>query len=240
MVSSPQNPEAIWKEFLNLGEDLLSQPDTPSITHHLIEKVTSQFSCSSQIFLAAPAYPLPGESRQNILPESPAPEIVLKAYSTKIIQIEHTSDSSQLPISLGIPLLAKETLLAVLLVTRKKEQPFTHQERELIEGIASYAAVALQLSRQVTLKNWRYEQLTLVRSVSDQIANVTDLDELCNRVTRLIQSSFDYYSVAVYTIEKDTEFLKFRACATTENNHCALENIPVKLGQGMVGYTAKT
>lgn len=240
MVRSPQNPEAIWKEFLNLGEDLLSQPDTRSITQHLIDKVSSQFSCSSQIFLAAPAYPLPGESQQNILPESSAPEIVLTAFTTKTIQIDHTTNSSQLPISLAIPLMAKETLLAVLLVTRSDEKAFTRQDCELIEGISSYAAVALQLSRQVTLKNWRYEQLTLVRSVSAQIANVTDLDELCNRVTKLIQSSFDYYSVAVYTIEKDTEFLKFRACATTENNHCALDNIPVKLGQGMVGYSAQS
>ena len=58
------------------------------------------------------------------------------------------------------------------------------------------------------MDQWRTEQLTLVRLVSAQIANVLDLDVLTRRVTKLIQRTFHYYYVAIFTHTTSQEFLK--------------------------------
>jgi serine phosphatase RsbU (regulator of sigma subunit)/putative methionine-R-sulfoxide reductase with GAF domain len=240
MESSSQKPEVLWKQFLSLGEDLLSQTGTRSVTQHLIDQVASQFSCLAQIYLVEPAYPLPGEDPVAILPGASAPEIVYQAYKTKTVQKITVNGSALSPVELAIPIINSDTLLAILHLSRPQEHPFVKQELDFLQSITSIAGVSMQLNRQITIKNWRFEQISLVRSVSAQIANVNDLDELCTRVTQLIQSSFGYYSVALFTIEEKSEFLKFRACATKETNRQPLEGVLVKLGQGMIGYSAKS
>ncbi len=65
----------------------------------------------------------------------------------------------------------------------------------------------------------RVEQLSLVRMVSGQIANVLDLDELFLRVADLILDTFRYYYVALFTVEPspddfdETDMLVLRALA---------------------------
>ena len=41
----------------------------------------------------------------------------------------------------------------------------------------------------------------MVRTVSAQIANEPDIDELARKVTALIQSTFKYYYVGIFTLE---------------------------------------
>ena len=59
-----------------------------------------------------------------------------------------------------------------------------------------HVSLALVAAHRFSVEQWRIEQLTLVRRVSAQIANVLDLDELTRRVTKLIQRTFNYYYVA--------------------------------------------
>lgn len=56
-------------------------------------------------------------------------------------------------------------------------------------SFAAHAALALRVSQQAALKNWRFGQLALVWQVSNQIVNISDLDELCERITQLIQQT---------------------------------------------------
>jgi GAF domain-containing protein len=243
MRKVPQEPVALWKQFLSLGEDLLSQMDTASIMHHLVDRVSTQFLCVSQLYLAEPAYPLPGEGPVATIPSASAPELVFQAYEQKKIQkitIITINGTALSPFEIAIPLITQDTLLAVLHVSRPKDQPFLKQDIELLEGIASYAAVSMQVNRQMTLKNWRFEQISLVRSVSAQIANVLDLDELCTRIAQLIQSSFEYYFVSIFTIEDGSAALKFRANATENKEQSSINDINAKIGEGMIGYTAQT
>ncbi|MHC1740845.1 MAG: GAF domain-containing protein [Anaerolineaceae bacterium] len=240
MVKVPQEPVALWKQFLSLGEDLLSQTDTASIMHHLVERVRLQFSCSAQLYLAEPAYPLPGESPVATLPGASAPELVYQAYELKQIQQITSNNSSLAPIEIALPLITQEALLAVLHVSRTPDQPFSKQDVELLHGISSYAAVSMQLNRQGTLKNWRFEQISLVRSVSAQITNILDLDDLFAKVTKLIQSSFGYYFVSIFTVENASEILKFQSSSAEESNLNPPSTVSVRIGEGMIGNTAKT
>jgi GAF domain-containing protein len=102
----------------------------------------------------------------------------------------------------------------------------------------------MQVTRQAAIESWRFEQLALVRSVSFQIANVLDLDELALRVTRLILYTFHFYYVAIYTTETDSNTLCFKASAQSpigsDPEGARPQGFQVRLGEGMVGFVAET
>jgi sigma-B regulation protein RsbU (phosphoserine phosphatase) len=80
-------------------------------------------------------------------------------------------------------------------------------------GLAAHAALAIYSIHRVAVEQWRLEQLTLVRQVSAQVANVLDLAELSRRVTDLILHTFRYYFVAIFTLEPGQTVLQFRSSA---------------------------
>ena len=211
MSKATQEPAALWKQFLGLGEDLLSQSNAASVTRLLCDRISSQFHCQTGLYLVEPSYPLPGEIPVSTIPTNPAPALVEKVFNSKPIQPYRERNGQNLAIEIALPLITQDTLLAILHVVRPQDDPFTQAEIELLEGIASFAAVSMQTNRQVALKNWRYDQIALVRSVSAQIANLLDLDELCQKVTSLIQCSFNFYFVSIFTIEEGSDLLHFRA-----------------------------
>jgi GAF domain-containing protein len=237
-VINPKEPT--WQEYLNLGEELLRLPDTLSLVHKLQDTINSRLECSSKLWLCEPYYPLPGELPVDTLPADDAPPLVNSAFENKHLATNPPSIPSKNTIfELALPLTTRENTLGVFHITRVENKPFSKKEIEYLEGLAAFAAVSMQVNRQVTLKNWRYDQLALVRNVSAQIANELDLDELCRKVTNLIQCSFDYYYVGVYTLDSLTHQLSFRAssleCVPTNSSI-----INVRYGEGLIGEVART
>jgi serine phosphatase RsbU (regulator of sigma subunit)/putative methionine-R-sulfoxide reductase with GAF domain len=105
--------------------------------------------------------------------------------------------------------------------------------------------MALHASLQIARERWHQEQLALVRQVGLQIADVLDIDELARRVTNLILSTFDYYYVAIFTLEPSQDILHFRASAGSQlSENQARESysptLVVHKGQGIIGYVAQT
>ena len=106
-------------------------------------------------------------------------------------------------------------VLGALQVTRSRGPNFSRQEIKLIETLASIVAVGLYASHRVEVERFRLGQLNLVRQVSAQIANVLNVDELARRVTELIQKTFNYYYVGIFTVRPGTRSLRFRSSAST-------------------------
>lgn len=231
---STLEPLQLWKHFLHLGEELLKQPNALILCQKFSQTVEHELACTANIWLAKPYYPLPGEPEVETLPNKDAPKIVQQAF-TQNKTIPLSSDCE-----LALPIITQNSTLGVLYAKRNVEHPFSDQEKQLLEALVATVAVSMQVNRQVVLKNWRYDQISLVRSVSSQIANVLDLDELCKRVTNLIQCSFGYYHVSLYTIEEGSNTLRFRASSLncSPNTQPYLYNI--KIGEGLVGTVALT
>jgi sigma-B regulation protein RsbU (phosphoserine phosphatase) len=234
-------PVPQWKEFLDLGEELLRQPNAISISRKLQETLENKLNCNAHLWLATPFYPLPGEPAIDTLPNVNSDSLVQSAFDTKTktVNPKNTKKGPFVINEIALPVTTQGNTLGILHVKRNIDLPFSTDEINYIEGLATYAAVAMQVNRQVTIKNWRYDQLSLVRSVSSQIANVLNLDELCKRVTNLIQCSFNYYHVALFTLNEDTKLLNFRAssleCSPTDN-----PLFSVTFGDGLIGEVAQT
>jgi GAF domain-containing protein len=162
-----------------------------------------------------------------------------RAFETGQICLGEEGESSA-----ALPLLAGEVPVGVLEVKRAAGPPFSDAEIELLYGLAYQSAFALQAARQVETERWRIEQLSLVRSVSAQIASLLDLEELCQRVAELILETFGYYYVALFTLEPDREVLRWRASAgPLDTNLDRGETSPllqIRLGDGIIGHVAQT
>jgi GAF domain-containing protein len=127
-------------------------------------------------------------------------------------------------------------MLGIVYAERPDGLPFSQHELSFLEGITAHAAMALQISRQVAIKNWRQEQLALVRNVNTQIANLVDLDTLCSRVTELIQRTFKYYFAAIFTLEQDEETLLLRGSNGTLPGVSYLPIQKIRIGEGIVAW----
>ena len=136
--------------------------------------------------------------------------------------------------------MAQEDLIGVVHIARKKGPAFRPEEWNFLEALTAHAGTAMRSTRQAALMKWRYEQLTLVRSVMAQVANVHNIDELCQQVTALILESFHFYHVSIFTLEPGRQELLLRTNVTKD-----LENEPpldytVVMGQGMIGAAAQS
>ncbi len=213
MDAHPAGPDLTLTELLTLGENLVSQSDAIHLRDLLCKTVAEKFNCSARLWFCEPFYPLPGEPEVETIPTSPAPTSVNQCLESKqpVISLEASATSGEVLHVAVFPILTQGNPLAVLSLSRHEHERFSPEEVDQINQICAMAALALQVNRQSVLKNWRYEQISLVRSVSSQIANVLDLDELCVRVTNLIQCSFNYYHVSIFTLNESTHRLEFRA-----------------------------
>jgi len=230
-----------WEEFLSLGEELLSQPDAESLCTAFSQAVRTRLRCNARLWLAEPFYPLPGEKKSGLLPSKGAPVAVQKAfekrsaYSTR----RKRATKSVHPDAIALPVITQDNLLGVLFVERPEEEPFDPQDVVLLRTLMGIAALAMQVNRQVSIKNWRYDQLSLVRSVSSQITNIMNLDDLCSRVTNLIQCSFNYYHVGIFTLDGEERKINFRAsslgCLPNQENLFK----SVDFEKGLVGAAAR-
>jgi PAS domain S-box-containing protein len=84
----------------------------------------------------------------------------------------------------------------------------------------------------------RAAQLALLNDVSRQIAALLDLDSVLVRAVQLVQGSFSYHHVGLFTLDRAQDALVMRARAG-DFEHLFPPNHRLKLGQGMVGWAAR-
>lgn len=236
-----------WKQLLDLGESLLQQTSLPAQQELIRQKVKDLLGGTVHLWLSEPQHPLPGETDTSHTCKDDMTDMMRAACDQKQMIFGPSSDTPNPNhihgaeiLSIAVPLIAQGIILGILQIDRPENNPFSDQELDYIEGLAAHASVAIQTNRQVIVKNWRFEQLSLVRKVSAQIANVLDVDELARRISSLIQNTFKYYYVAIYTHDPGSNILRFRACAGPQAAALRQKPLMLHLGEGMVGNTAQS
>ncbi|HMN59533.1 MAG TPA: GAF domain-containing protein [Anaerolinea sp.] len=238
--------EADWKQFLRLGEQLIQQ-GTTRLQCELIEQLTQELiGGTARVWLSRPTYPLPGDEEMELLPAAPAPDIVQRArlearplYANGTQLSENPGETGNVAWIAAVPLITNQSLLGILYVERSPDSPLESQHVDMLEGLVGHSAAALEISREKKINHWRLQQLGLVRKVSAQITGVLKIEELCEQVTGLIQSTFQYYYVAIFTQSHDGLQLDFRASAS----HNVAQPLPpgfrIPTGQGLIGMAAQ-
>lgn len=244
MPSANHSPDlSEWREIANLGEQLVN---TASLLeqHDRIVKMTSRMvNGKVDVWLHENLFRLPDWNSKRLFPLRPRIEGMRRALSGRRLLVKRSNPKAGNRKSFAvIPIEDQGLVLGVLQITRSKGPNFEKEELELIKSIASVVAVGLYASHRVEVERFRLGQLNLVREVSSQIANVLNVDELSRRVTELIQKTFNYYYVAIFTLQPGATRLRFRSSARRSGKGqkkmpLALE---VDLGQGLIGEAAAT
>ncbi|MBN2145919.1 MAG: PAS domain S-box protein [Anaerolineales bacterium] len=143
-----------------------------------------------------------------------------------------------------IKIAGEEFVIAYIhdLTTRKQAELALRQKFEAETRIHAIEATARALENEVNerketeskLKR-RALQLALINEIGGQVATVLELQEVLERAAQLVQASFNYHHVGLFTCDESTQELVMRARAGSFANLYPSSH-RLKLNQGMVGW----
>lgn len=206
-----------WRQLASLGEQLVSANSLDAQRDRIISVTERLINGKIDVWLNEALFRLPDWDEKRLFPAQPALDGMRRAVQRKKLTVHKTAKkSASLRTFAALPLEDHGFILGALQVTRPRGPNFTKEEQTLLEGLARIVGVGLYAAHRVEVERFRLGQLNLVRQVSAQIANVLEIDELSRRVTDLIQKTFHFYYVAIFTLKKDLSALVFslqRRCA---------------------------
>jgi phosphoserine phosphatase RsbU/P len=240
-----------WRQLASLGEQLRNE-DSYSAQRDRIVAITSRLIKGRvEIWLSENVFRLPDLQDGWIFPPQPALTgmkvaikegklFVQEGRQTKNGVLKNAQDSASHQTFAAIPLHDHGVTLGAIQIIRPKRSTFSPEELDLLQDIGQIVAGSLFASHRAEVEQFRLRQINLVREVSAQIANVLDLNELSKRVTKLIQVTFNYYYVAIFTLESDFKVFRFRASAVAprKGRRKASIALEVEFGQGLIGEAA--
>jgi phosphoserine phosphatase RsbU/P len=144
------------------------------------------------------------------------------------------------------PILHRDVPLGMMQINKANGEKFSSEELDLLKSFTEQTALSLHALKRELRDRRQLELLSLIQSVSAQISNILDLDELSHRVTRLILDTFQYYYVAIFTLDKYSQRLSYRASAQPHLEYRddigspPLLPVSVQIGQGIIGHVAQT
>ena len=227
-----------WLKLTDLGEELLDTRSLAAQRDHIEQMVLSLVSGDIVLWLDEDLFRLPDWEEEPIFSSKPDTEWMIQAFERSGLVLEENGER----FVAALPLKDHGFILGTLQVSRSLEEPFSQEELDALEGITGIAALSLIAAHRVAVEHWRIGQLNLVRQVSTQLATVMDVDELATRVTQLIQETFNYYYVAVFTVDEGNDVLRFRSSAGGSHNSEQVDSpkLEIKLGEGLIGSVAQS
>jgi GAF domain-containing protein len=246
------HPEASdWSQLASMGEQIRKEDSFGAQRDRIVAMTSSLLDGKVQVWLNEKVFRLPDWEKGNVFPPQPPLAGMKFAIKEKSLithngvgknkSLRRAQDTASHQTFAAVPVLSDHGItMGAIQVTRPKRSSFSPEELNLLQDIARIVEVSLSASHRAEVEQFRLRQLNLVRAVSAQIANVLDLDELSKRVTRLIQITFNYYYVAIFTLETSPQVFRFRSSAAASRKGRKKASIPleVELGQGLIGEAA--
>ena len=232
-----------WRDLAYLGEQIAASTSMAAQRDRIVATTSRLLEGNVDVWLHENLFRLPGSEGESFFPkepDSPAMQRALRKGRVLTKQRRGTKDGASRPTWAVVPLEDQGMVLGALQVNRPKGPEFKQDELSLMQGLAGIITVSLIASHRVAVEHFRLDQLNLVRQVSAQIANAQSVNELSSRVTDLIQKTFHYYYVAIFTVQDGSSSLRFRASAAAprKGKRKAKLALEVAIGQGLIGQVA--
>jgi len=234
----PRRKLGSWRDVFSLGNAMLEADSFFEQCEAIREQASQAVEGEVSLWMDESFFRLPDWREDGLFPSEPQDLVTTRARENRRI----IKGSEPATVSVALPITVQGLLFGVITVRRSVEKPFKKREIDLLDGLAHHAGVALVAAHRMAVESFRMGQLNLVRSVASQVANILDVDELVRRVTRLIQLTFKYYYVAIFTLEPRQQALKYRASAGAVARRKGTPSpvLTVALGEGLIGVVAET
>jgi sigma-B regulation protein RsbU (phosphoserine phosphatase) len=234
-----------WNQLASLGEQLRNEESLSAQRDRIIAMTSRLISGKVDVWLNEIFFRLPDWEDGQVFPAQPPKggmRLAIKAGKITTQKLKRKTKTASSVTFVSIPLEDQGITLGALQITRPKGPEFTDEELNLLQGLAQIVSVSLFAAHRAEVEQFRLRQLNLVREVSAQIANVLDVNDLSKRVAKLIQKTFNFYYVAIFTLDPHDHALHFRASAVASRKGKKKASIAleVEIGQGLIGEAAKT
>jgi sigma-B regulation protein RsbU (phosphoserine phosphatase) len=231
------------RALAGLGEQLTSTTSLAVQRDRIISMTQRMVAGQVDLWIAPDLFRLPDRSDERLLfPGEPELKDMRKVYysGNPVLRVK-ASKSRKSETLVAFPLEDQGIRLGVLQIKRKDGSEFQPEEIELLEGLTSIVSVGLFAAHRMAVEKFRQDQINLVWEVSAQVANVMDVDVLSQRVTDLIQKTFHYYYVGIFTLEPSLQKLRFRSSASNKKKGRSKTKdlFEVEIGQGLIGEAAQ-
>lgn len=228
-----------WRSLFELGDRLLSTPDL----YQQIEIIQSRFSeitgSKLEIFLHQDFKPLSNlntcRRKKSFSGLNFVKQAQLSSSSAHWVAGEYTK--------IDISLNKENSPVGYLRLFFNEPLLLSKSDLDYLSKAGSYFAKILDLARLTDLKDWRLEQLSLVRQVSNEIVQLRNPDALFPYVVELIQKTFHFYFVVLYTTDSETKKIWYRSSAGKQLTDKELEQLThsagIDFGEGLIGICAE-
>ena len=232
-----------WRQLANLGEQLRNESSLSAQRDRIISMLNRLLDGSVDVWLNESVFRLPDWEDGHTFPPQPPKggmRLAIKAGKLTTQKINRKKKNASHVTFASTPLEDHGIILGAFQVTRPKGPSFSADELNMLQGLSQIVTMSLLAAHRAEVEQFRLRQLNLVREVSAQIANAINVDELATRVTKLIQETFNYYYVALFTLKPNSKWLRFRASAVAPRTGRKKASIAleVELGQGLIGESA--
>jgi sigma-B regulation protein RsbU (phosphoserine phosphatase) len=221
-----------------MGDDLLSLPSIYEQVHFAQSEFKRLIGDGSEVLicLSEEYKPLPHKDPGS----SGKIEFINPSECEDQLKTSHDGGIA----TITIPLKTPGSMIGNLKVILSPDfHPLEGFEQFLI-GAGGYFAKILELSHLYRLKNWRMEQLTLMRSVNSEIVQLRETHELFSKIAQLIQTTFQFYFVAIYTADGTSRKVTFQSCACKQLSKEQIDALAgpdgIEFGEGLVGACAQS
>jgi serine phosphatase RsbU (regulator of sigma subunit)/putative methionine-R-sulfoxide reductase with GAF domain len=137
-----------------------------------------------------------------------------------------------------VPLIAGDAVIGSISVQSYAPGAFGANDLRLLSLIADQAAVAITRARAFREAKMRAVQLQAVNQVSERVTAILDMEVLLPSVVRLIREHFGYHPVHIFTLDEGDPRIHFRASTATGGPLDQILELPLLVGQGIVGHAA--
>jgi len=148
---------------------------------------------------------------------------------------------------LGVPIRLRETQLGQIYLTNKIGLPeFTQEDEQIIQMLATYAAVAIhnarlydelrQRDQELTRRN---EELTLLNNIAETLTSYLEHDEILQKTLSLVMDYMKVDAGEIHLLEDDKQSLRL-ALHHGKASDIFWTRKNFKMGKGIIGLVAKS
>lgn len=139
---------------------------------------------------------------------------------------------------IGMPLIARETLIGILYVDSFEPREFSPSEIEYLQLLCTQAAIAINNTKLYKKITREAQETAILYEVSRTFISTLDFDALLmNILERLIQT-FGYLNLAIFLVDEERQELKIHSFI---NYPESVKEIKIKIGAtGITGHVAAT
>lgn len=130
------------------------------------------------------------------------------------------------------PLIAGGTVIGIIIVQSDDSDTFNEEHLRLLSVLSSQAAGAIHNAQLYRQAHERLDQLRVISEVGQQITAVQSLPSLFRQIVTLVNNTFHYYAVSIFTYDPFINEIKLRASSHEEFGR---RNLILKPGEGLIG-----